>query len=327
MYVISFFKILINLSSLISPMACKKCTLEPVYILQNNEQLCKQCFIKYFEKKVLKTLRTHQMIKKGDTVVSALSGGKDSMTCLYLLDNYCKKQGIQVQALAIDEGIETYREVTLQDAKKFCDSYKIPLKTLSFKKMFGFTLDSFLKEHKMNPCTACGIIRRYLINRGARELGATKVATGHNLDDEAQSLLMNQFKGNISFSAKLGPITGVLMHKQFVRRIKPLYFMLEKEVALYAVLKEFPVTFVECPNAQGAFRLQIGEILNNLEKDYPGTKQGIVYSFLEILPKLREQFQSEKGAIGTCQSCGEPAAKTYCRTCELLEKSKPLEKK
>ncbi len=308
-------------------MVCKKCATEPVYVLQNHEQLCKQHYISYFEKKVLKTLRTYKMVTKGDVVVSALSGGKDSMTCLYLLHQYCQKQGIQVKALAIDEGIEAYREVTLKDAKKFCDYYKIPLTILSFKKMFNFTLDSFLKKHKINPCTACGIIRRYLINRGARELGATKVATGHNLDDEAQSFLMNQFKGNISFSAKLGPVTGALMHKQFVRRIKPLYFMLEKEVALYAVLREFPVTFVECPNAMGAYRLQLGETLNTWEQKYAGTKQGIVNSFLEILPKLREQFTTKSGSIGTCETCGEPAAKTHCRTCELLEKIKSVEKR
>ncbi len=307
-------------------MACKKCKEEPVYVLQNHEQLCKHHYLQYFEKKVLKTLRTYQMISKGDVLVSALSGGKDSMTCLYLLHQYCQKQGIPIKALAIDEGIEAYRAVTLKDAKKFCNYYKIPLTIVSFKKMFGFTLDSFLKKNKMNPCTACGIIRRYLINRGARALKATKVSTGHNLDDEAQTLLMNQFKGNVSLSAKLGPMTGALLHKQFIRRIKPLYFMTEKEVALYAILKDFPVTFVECPNAEGAFRLQLGEVLNTWEQKYPGTKQGIVNSFLEILPALREQFKSKKQTIGTCETCGEPAAKTYCRTCELLEKIKPLQK-
>ncbi|HLC72965.1 MAG TPA: TIGR00269 family protein [Candidatus Nanoarchaeia archaeon] len=308
-------------------MACKKCPIEPVYVLQNHTSLCKQHFINYFEKKVLKNLRTYKMIEKGDMLVSALSGGKDSMTCLYLLHQYCQKQNIPIKALAIDEGIEHYRKQTLRDAATFCKTYKIPLTVLSFQKMFGFTLDSFLKDHKMNPCTACGISRRYLINRGARELGATKVATGHNLDDEAQTLLMNQFKGNVSLSAKLGPMTGALLHKQFIRRIKPLYFMTEKEVALYAVLKEFPVTFVECPNAEGAFRLQIGELLNTWEQKYPGTKQGIVNSFLEILPSLREQFKSTRQTIGTCETCGEPAAKTFCRTCELLEKIQPVKKK
>src|SRR3989344_3943436 len=127
-------------------MACKKCPTEPVYILQNHAPLCKQHYLHYFEKKVLKTIRTYKMIEKGDVVVSALSGGKDSMTCLYLLDQFCKKQGVQVKALAIDEGIEAYREVTLKDAKKFCKHYKIPLTLLSFKNMFGFTLDSFLKK-------------------------------------------------------------------------------------------------------------------------------------------------------------------------------------
>ncbi len=300
------------------PKGCKRCQDRPVYVLQNHRKLCKNCFIKYFEKKVLKTIRVYKLIDKKDRIVCAISGGKDSLTCLHILNKVCQPQGIPVHALAIDEGIEGYRNVTIEDAKKFCTEYNTPLKILSVKKEFGHTLDEFLKLVETTACTACGTFRRYLMNKGARELNATKLATGHNLDDESQTLLMNQFKGNMQLSAKLGPVTGVIAHEKFVPRIKPLYFMTEKEIKLYTILKNFPVTFVECPNFPHTFRNKVGEMLNDLELRLPGAKQGIINAFLDVLPELKEKYKKKK--IGNCESCGEPAARQFCKACELLEK-------
>tara|TARA_Y100000034_G_scaffold135426_1_gene207299 strand:- start:4236 stop:4715 length:480 start_codon:yes stop_codon:yes gene_type:complete len=158
------------------------------------------------------------------------------------------------------------------------------------------------------------------MNKGAREAKATLLLTGHNLDDETQSLLMNQFKGNMQLSAKLGPISGAVSHEKFVKKVKPLYYMTEKEVALYAFLKKFPVQFVECPNSPRTFRQQVGELLNNLENSYPGTKQGILKSFLTILPDLKKQYENQ--TIANCELCGEPAAQKQCKVCILLEKEK-----
>jgi len=299
-------------------MTCKNCSLKPVYKTLNDRSLCRKCFIKYFEKKVLRTIRLYGLIEKDDVVVCGFSGGKDSATNLYMLNNLLKRYGKQPIALAIDEGIKGYRNKTLDDAKKFCKKYKIPLKIVSFKKEFKKTLDQFLRKWTGRPCTPCGVFRRYLLNKGARELGATKLATGHNLDDEAQSILMNQVKGNVQLSAKLGPMTGVLVHKKFIRRIKPLYFMSEKEVTIYSKLQNFPVQYVECPNFNDNFRDEIGNILNSLESKYPGTKHGVVNAFLQVLPSLKERYQHDE--IGTCASCGEPANKDRCKACELLER-------
>ncbi len=296
---------------------CKLCNEKPVYVTQNNKKFCKNCFIRFFERKVYKTIRNYKLIEKKDKVAVGISGGKDSISCLYILNQILSRQGREVHAILIDEGIEGYRNKTIEDAKKFCKENKIPLKIVSVMKEFGFTLDDYLRKTRKNPCTACGVFRRYLLNRTARELGATKIATGHNLDDEAQTILMNQFKGNVEFSAKLGPITGVLMHEKFVRRIKPLYFMTEKETTIYAFLKKFPINYIECPYFANSLRNRVGVMLNNLEEKYPGTKQGIVNSFLEILVKLRERYQKVK--IGTCERCGEPANKEICKACEILE--------
>lgn len=302
-------------------MVCSPCQKKPVYTTQSHTKLCTKHFIEYFEKKVLRTIRNYQLIRDNDKVVCALSGGKDSTAVTHIINSILKRRRKKLSALLINEGIHGYRDSTLKDAKKFCKQEGIVLKELSFKKLFGFTLDDFLKKHKdINPCSVCGVIRRYLMNRGARELGATVLVTGHNLDDEAQSLLMNQFKGNMQFSAKLGPISGALEHDKFVRKVKPLYFIAEKEVALYAYLKQFPVDFIECPNSHNTYRQHVGELLNNLEQQYPGTKQGIVNSFLSILPELKKQYAGKK--IGSCGLCGEPAAKQLCKVCELLEREK-----
>src|SRR3989344_3142140 len=77
---------------------------------------------------------------------------------------------------------------------------------VSFNKEFGFTLDKIVKGRR--PCSVCGVLRRSLLNTKARELGATKLVTGHNLDDEAQTIIMNQFRRNIDASSRLGPLTG-----------------------------------------------------------------------------------------------------------------------
>lgn len=259
------------------------------------------------------------MLEKDDTIAVGLSGGKDSTTCLYLLNKILQKQGTPLIAIAIDEGIHGYREKTLAEAHQFCNELGIKLHITSYKDELGFTLDEYLKQKKpKTPCAPCGVFRRYLLNKAARRLKATKLATGHNLDDEAQSIIMNQFKGNISFSAKLGPVTGALSHEHFIKRIKPLYFITEKETTIYSKLKQFPVSYYVCPNSFDSFRITVGNMLNKMEQQYPGTKQGIVQSFLDILPKLKERYQGKQ--IGTCTSCGEPAAKSLCRACELLEK-------
>jgi len=298
---------------------CKMCEQKPVYVTQNQRKLCGSCFVKYVEKKVLKTIRVHKLINNDDAVVCAVSGGKDSLTCLYIVDKFFRKRGVEVKALLINEGIKGYRNETLQDAEKFCRAHDISLRVVEVQKEFGRTLDAYLKKTKLMPCTACGIFRRYLINKYAREMGATKLATGHNLDDEAQSLLMNQFKGNMQLSAKLGPMTGVLMHEQFIRRIKPLYFITEKEVAIYSFIRRLPITYIECPYYRNSLRNTVSEHLNALEHKYAGTKNGLINAFLDVLPELRKKYQHKQ--IGTCLSCQEPAAKELCKACELLEKA------
>jgi len=245
----------------------------------------------------------------------AASGGKDSTACLHILS-----QKYSVEALAIDEGIEGYREHTLKDLENFCVKHGIRLHIVALKKVLGKTLDEFLKRNRMKPCTACGIARRYLLNRHARLLGADCIATGHNLDDEAQSVLMNLFRNQPNVSARLGPLTGIVSDSRFIPRVKPLYFLTEREVAAYSLLKGFGLDYNECPYAPESFRASVRDELNRYEETHPGTKKNIIRSFMKMLPGLKKKYATQD-VLGECVTCGEPAMQKQCTFCQLKKKA------
>lgn len=263
------------------------------------------------------------MIGKEDRVGVAISGGKDSMTLLYILNNVFKPTKVKLVALAIDEGIKGYRDKEFKFVKDFCKKHGINLKTYSFKKEVGKTLDDIKKKDKDTiPCTYCGVFRRKILNEKALGLKLDKLATGHNLDDEAQAILMNQFRKNVRASVSMGPITGVVDDPKFVRRIKPLYFLSEKEVATYAFLNGILDKFVECPNAVLGYRNSIRDWLNEFERKFPGTKYNIVASFLSTLDGLRESYKKSdnRKTIKYCKRCGAATSREVCQGCLLMEK-------
>ncbi len=304
-------------------MGCLYCDNKPVIVLQHGA-LCKIHFINYFEDKVFKTISKYNLIDKNDKLCVAASGGKDSLTVLYLTKKYLEFRNIPMDtlfALAIDEGIEHYRAKTLVDLRTFCEEHTITLQIVEAKQEFNYTLDEAFpiinKGTKKKPCNICGVWRRYLLNKYARKYGATKVITGHNLDDEAQAIMMNMFKANTDLAAHLGPITGVQEHKLFAQRVKPLYFCTEKETRLYALLKGFQVEFKECPYSNQGLRSYIQTMLNDAEQNYKGIKQGIINSFLAILPLLKEQAVEGREEVKTCAQCGEPAHQDVCNACKI----------
>ena len=289
---------------------CSYCTLKPVYI-HNHNRYCKNHFIRYFEKKVLHTIKKYNLIGKKDRVVVACSGGKDSTATLFVLNKYFKN----VQVIAIDEGIKGYRSKTLADLQGYCEKNSIKLNIYSFKEEFGFHLDRIKDQRRI--CMHCGVLRRYLLNKKSK--GFDKLVTGHNLDDEAQSILMNLFKTNINSLIRLGPVSGVARDPKFVPRVKPLYLCSEKESFVYSHLKQFGVRYIECPYASSSFRAVVRDSLNNYEQIHPGSKMQLVENFLWLLPKLKREY-SKHGSIGYCSVCGEPSTTEVCNACSIVNK-------
>lgn len=304
---------------------CKYCKTNPVFINKINKiRYCAGCFMKYFEKKVRKTVRVNKLIKKGDKILVAASGGKDSTVLLYLLNKiYSKNKIAKIEAITVDPSIGKFTSENVKRLKIFCKKNKIKLFEKSFRKEFGYSLcyirDLLKKKgYAYTSCAICGVLRRYIINKFARENKFNTVATGHNLDDEAESFLMNIFKNKMNITARLGPKTGILKTKVFIPRVKPLYFNTEEEVVIFSKLLKLNVVYEKCPCRAHVFREDVEKILDNVEKKHPGTKYAVVNSFLEVLPTLKEFYKKE--ALNVCEKCEEPTSGKVCKTCEIISK-------
>jgi uncharacterized protein (TIGR00269 family) len=179
----------------------------------------------------------------------------------------------------------------------------------------------------MAPCAYCGVFRRDILERYAADLGADKLLTGHNLDDEAQTALMNFFSGDVKqmakhFDASLGPFPDRAETDRFVPRAKPLRDVPEKEVALYAHLMDLPAHITECPHASEAYRGEIQQLLLEIEESHPGTRHSILSGYEELaeLAALRHRENGDDDSeFGECDRCGAPTARDICRKCYLVE--------
>lgn len=303
-------------------MKCIRCGKPGVINLQQGD-LCGKCFTEYFQKKVYRTIRKYRLFTKNDTLCFALSGGKDSLTMAYVVSQIARKQKQRMFAIAVDEGIRNYREIQLEDMKRFCKTLGIEYHIFTFEQEYGKTNEQLMdmarkKNIDISQCTLCGILRRRILNREARKLGATKMLVGHNLDDEAQTSLMNLFKGSIELMARLGPAPGAAKHKDFIPRIKPLYFCTNEETEMFTKLKGIKVLYRPCPHRKDSFRMYIDRKLEEIEKDYPGTKTSIIQNMIKIIPMLRKEFSGS--SIVECEICGEPSKNSICKSCATLRK-------
>ncbi len=294
-------------------MKCQRCNKSVViYQKYSNAHLCKAHFIDDVERKIKRDIRKFKMIGRGEKIAIALSGGKDSIVLLHVLHKIFKnRRDIQLLAITVDEGIRGYREHTIKHAVKLTDELGIHHVIKSFKGGFGITLDELTKKKQHAPCTLCGVLRKNLLNKAARELGADKLAIGHNLDDESQTILMNYLRGDAERLKRMSLIT---IQPGMILRIKPLRSIPEKEVALYGFLNNLPVSTDECPYAGEALRNEIREIINNYEVKHPGTK----YSLLGGFETISLALDPPGTQIVQCKICGEPCSETICKSCRLL---------
>lgn len=288
--------------------------------------LCAGCFVSYFEKRFMRTVREFEMIKPHERIAVALSGGKDSVVMLHLLSKLKKKVPLELIAIAVDEGIAGYRALTLAVAKRECRKLKIPLRVLTFKDDSGFTLDEMVKRSRANACSLCGVFRRYLLNKAARMEKADKIAIGHNLDDVAQTILMNIMRNEpLRLIRFLDPLSE---DEHFVPRIRPLLRTPEKEIAIYAELRGIKIAYSECPYAYQSFRRHIKRQLNETEEKYPGTKQRILGSFIEMEKHMRNGLEGSSFEVSHCSVCGEPTPTRaekdggICMHCKMLAELK-----
>lgn len=300
---------------------CSKCGNQQIIIRRkrSGQSLCQECFIESINEKVLKDTRKYKLLDKGDKVLMALSGGKDSVVALHILNSFRERNIIDLMAVTIDEGIKGYREEGIKIAAINTKALGIEHRIVSFKEYFGRTLDEMMGQdaESRHACTYCGVFRRWILNRVAQEEGATKIATGHNLDDETQSILMSYLEGNINNLIRIGP-KSESRDERFTVKIKPLREIPEKEIGLYAVAANLNVHLAGCPYAGDSFRREIGGFIKELSQDHPTIMYSTLRGFDKIKPILKKEL-TPKGNTGECRRCGEPAAGELCKACSFLE--------
>lgn len=263
------------------------------------------------------------MLKYSDRIAIAVSGGKDSLSLLHILAKVERNfPNASFVAVSVDEGIKGYRDKAIKMAAENCKKLGVEHFIVSFEELYGYAQDEIVKRLKrkessgLTPCAYCGVLRRKALNIAAREVNADKVATGHTLDDETQTILLNILHGDPLRIAREKPLTDKVNPK-LVQRIKPFCGIPERETTLYAYTKKIRFQDVPCPYASEAMRNPIRLFLNRMEHKHTGTKFTIFKSIEKIRPAIDTIVKKE--GINECSKCGEPATERICKACHMLQ--------
>lgn len=276
--------------------------------------------------RALHEIRRFNMFEDGERLLLALSGGKDSFVLLDVISSIHNTSKLGV--ITIVEGIPGYnREEDFLWIRRRCAELGVDYIKTSFKEFTGYDLRDLVALSKdigvdVSPCTFCGMFRRRIVNTYARELGYDKVLTAHNLDDEAQTALINILRGDIGRLIQSHP-KGPKLSDLFVRKVKPLRKVYEWENAIYAYLKGFKFQAMECPyiTSEPTLRAKVRSYMYRLERVRPGTLLNFLNFIDDVIVRYVEEFH-KMPHLPTCVKCGEPTAfgRELCKTCELLSK-------
>ncbi|ADL18755.1 hypothetical protein ASAC_0348 [Acidilobus saccharovorans 345-15] len=310
------------------PPLCSRCGLRQaeVYQPQSGESLCRECFFEDITARVKREVERWNMIEPGDVILLALSGGKDGYTLLDVMSRIYKSD--RLIGLNIIEGIHGYNKE--EDARYLVMTAKefgIDVIVTSIKEYTGLSVDEIMYKAKerstrVSACTYCGIARRRIMNYYARELGANKLATAHNLDDESQTAVINILRGDFESLLRQHPLAELVRDPMLVRRIKPLRKIYEWETATFTFLKGYHIQETECPYIYQlpTLRAKVRRELYRYESEHPGA----LLRFIESLDRMLEPIAAgikPRSDLGRCVRCGEPtpSGKALCKLCELLE--------
>ena len=304
-------------SSTVPQMQCDKCPQPAAYTRQYSGQaLCVSCFKTSIAKKVAKTMSKYDMVKHGERVAVAVSGGKDSLALLQIMHEMSQRHNFEISVITIDEGIPGYRDEALGIVSRVCGMMGLQHKVYAYSDLFDVTLDEALqirsqqqmspsqkaKTQKLSSCSICGTLRRRAIDIAAKDVGADVIATGHNLDDMLQTFLINMLSGDTDKIAWMSP-GGAKRSGNYnnddagdddnnsngngsgdgPRRIKPFCEIYESEIVYYAFASNLPFQEEPCPHMNEGIRTDIREFFNSLESERSGIKNSMYASVVRMI--------------------------------------------
>ncbi|MBA4452594.1 MAG: TIGR00269 family protein [Nitrosopumilaceae archaeon] len=300
-------------------MNCDRCENPIAYTRKySGEKLCSDCFSNSILRKTAKTISKYKMIQNDELVAVAVSGGKDSLALLKIMNQMAANHNFRIKAITIDEGIPGYRNEALDIVEDFCKELNVDFKVYSYKDLFELSLDEALdlrESEKTSSCSICGTLRRRAMEHAAKDIGANVIATGHNLDDTLQTFVINMLSGDTSKVGWMNPDTS----GNTLRKIKPFCEIYESEIVFYAFTNDIPFQSEPCPHMNEGIRTEIREFLNSLENQHSGIKNNLYQSILKVSQVVKDSNQKQKGV---CQKCGSECTGTTCSVCNMVLKLK-----
>ena len=298
---------------------CTKCENRAVFTRKySGESLCSECFTNSITRKTAKTISKHGMIRRGDSVAVAVSGGKDSLALLHVMDQMSGPHGFGIHAVTIDEGIPGYRDEALEIAGGYCRRLGVKHDVFSYRDLFGLALEDALErrgeeDDRMSSCAICGTLRRRAMDHAAAEVGANVIATAHNLDDNLQTYLINMLSGDVGRTGWMNPGPG----GSAPRKIKPFSEIYESEIVFYAFTNRIPFQTEPCPHMGEGIRTEIREFLNSLEGRHAGIKNNLHRSVEKVSEIARGACAK---ARTECAGCGAQCTGRICSVCGVMSK-------
>jgi len=285
-------------------------------VRRHNAGFCREHFVRHCEEQVRRAIHDQRMLAPDDRVLVAVSGGKDSLALWDLLLGL----GYRAEGLYLGLGIDDYSDESARYARDYAAARDLELHMVDLATDYGYTIPGAAAATRRAPCGACGLSKRHLFNSFALDHGFDVVATGHNLDDEAAVLLGNVLRWETAYLGRQHPVLPA--SPGFVRKVKPLYRLGEREMAAYCVLRGIDYQIEECPMAEGNRHLGYKDVLNQLEQRSPGSKAAFLFGFVERgHERFAAEADTERETLGVCAVCGAPTPGDVCAFCRLQERA------
>jgi cytoplasmic tRNA 2-thiolation protein 1 len=300
------------------PKICEYCNKNPAKLrrAKNKKMACLDCFYYHFEEEIHQTIMAEKLFVPGDKIVLGISGGKDSTVMLHTITTLKERYNypITLQLLAIDEGIKGYRDDSLETVKSNEETYKVPLTILGYKDLFGITMDEVVSLTGVRcSCTYCGVFRRRALDKGLEQLKGTRLYTGHNADDVAETVLMNAMRGDSFRLVNCTESTTGEEHE--VKRSKPLIYCYEKEIVLYAHYKKLVYFSTECTYSKDAYRGNLKELMKKLI----GLRPQVIIDIIKSAGQLKLKKGIKVPNKMKCETCGNVSSHKMCKACEFVK--------
>ena len=305
-------------------MKCGRCGgMAVINMRQHRLRLCAKHFVEWFVSMTQRTIEKHSMFDPTDRVLVAVSGGKDSLALWdVLLRLGYQAEGMYI-SLGIDEDLD-YSDRSLAMCQQFVSVHhsEAVLHVVDVEDEYGQSIPTLARTKQRGrgkPCSVCGLVKRHVMNRLARDGGFAAIATGHNLDDEVAVLMQNTLHWQTGYLARQAPV--LVEREGLARKVKPFVRIYEREAAAYTLIRGIEYIYDECPYAKGSTTNFYKDLLNQLELKSPGAKQQFYLQFLQARDRGDVSFAAERGVeLHPCRQCGQPTtAGDLCAFCRLWE--------